>query len=859
MNEIRELTSKFCLNISSDPRLLQETIRQSFKDLCSLSKQMKSLADYGPILMSRKFFEPVSPGGSSPCHSDNCLDDDEEKSRIVEPSLYEVAEIFLDASAIIEISQTTQNSNWCLWIMICGLQDEGAFKGLLALVEKHVPNVQYETCKKVVYKGQTSFVLHFKEHFTTQKVFSFLKEDFYAKTYIKDRWQIFRFYNRMDDPKYMSQFFGVILQNLPLDCTSQTIIDLVTMHSSNISVLSVEIPTLIGDSFCSFIRTKTLEDAEILALTLNSLGNIRAGLHPSCNFKHQNFDKDPFKDIKIDHHLKKIETQAETGKDKKNDIKSLLSLFKSELKTRAVEVRENSIAFDNRQRMMPQQHQPFPHHPQQFPPRFFEPMPRSSFGYNGPPPQGFPRNPAMFYGPPPQRWVPPNFQPHPDYHHPPVQFPPIQKFGKKIQKTFLKPTRASNKNNRKSPKKQPKPDEIPDKTEEIPQFISNSEAIPEKKKELPLPLTLTSPSSSNNHKRSFVESIQNGNKHNLEKVFDRKLADWNIGVYQVKSNEKPQNNSLSVSKWKITCGTSSSVNNKLPSYLENMMDGMINPVNTKRKFESLYPNEKNDKIQRLKSNIQEFQKKSDEIGDPQRFSSKNRNKQRDSAVSSSSDEEKELNLGPQKKQYLETFTREIPNYGEPPPPLQKEEKKINLNSLGWSIKSSSSNSKKKDLTPPPPVKENPIPKETEEKKTTPPTTNIVFNGPYVQSSNLNYMYLPHLLMGMNHQHHQQTPVIPNSFSFNPQMMVYHNNFILNPLVPCHGQQQSFWNAPMPQPQESVKNIEQAPKKLNDWTPPKSGENLPSVKNKANDECPEPESTPPVLPNEPPQETRQGKK
>jgi len=879
MNEIRELTSKFCSNVSSDPRLLQETIRQSFKDLCSLSKQMKFLADYGPILMSKKLFEPVSPGASSPCHSDNCLDDDEEKIRVLEPTLYEVAEIFLDTSAIIEISQSAQNSNWCLWIMICGLHDESALKGLLALVEKHVPNVQYETCKKVVYKGQTSFVLHFKEHFTTQKVFTFLKEDFYAKTYIKDRWQIMRFYNRMDDPKYMSQFYGVVLQNLPLDCTSQTIIDLVSMHSSNISVLSVEIPTLIGDSFCSLIRTKTLEDAEMLALTLNGLitqtGNIRAGLHPSCNFKHQNFDKDPFKEIKIDHHHpQKAKVQVETEKEKKNDIKALLSLFKNELKTSRTPVAVEAPKIPEGQKMIPH-HQPFA--PRQYPPNFFEPrMPGPSFAFNGPPLsfQNNPGNPAMFYGPP--KWVPP------DYYRPTAEFPhqqnaQIQKFGKKIQKTFLKPTRASS-NHQKTPiqkdnfkkksssrKGQPlklsnKPDDktiIETKKTEISQLVSPAVPAEENKELVPPSL-----------KRNFVESIQGGSKQNLEKVFEKKLADWNIGVYQAKSTlEKKveKSNSVSVSNWKITCGTSSngkaSNNNKLPFYLENMMDQMVNPskptkpsrfsdkregkdeansLNQKRKFETLYPDDRREfidhpnQIQKLKTNIQEFQKKSDEVGKHDRRlqrSKKGQNKQ--NLISSSSDEEKELDLGPQKKQYLETFTAEIPTYRENFKPKVGEEKgQRTLDSLGWSIKCQP----KKNI---PEENKNESNHETAEKAKITTTkssnsneaapmvgpTNIVFNGPYVQSSNLNYMYMPpgmaypHLLMNMN-QH--QPPMMPNSFSFNPQMMVYHNNFILNPLVPCHNQS-PFWNVPIsnaPQ-QESAKNTEQTnpPKKFKDWTPP----------------------------------------
>jgi len=942
MNEIRDLTSAICLNLASDPHLLQGTIRQSIKELCSFSRQMKSLGDYGPMPISKKLFEPVSPGGSSPCHSDNCLEDDEEKTRVREPSLYEVAEIFLDTSAVIEITQSAKSSNWCLWIMICGLNEESSIKGLMTLIDKHLQNIHYETCKKIVYKGQISFALHFKEHFTTQKVFTFLSEDFYAKTYIKDRWKVLRFYNRMDDPKYMLEFFGVILQNLPLESTSQTIIDLVAMNSSNMSVLSVEIPTLIGESLCSFIRTKTLEDAETLALTLNGLitqtGNIRVGLHPKCNFRHKSFEKDPFKEIKLQTSPKN-RAKSESLEEKKNDIKSLLSLFKSELKTP-----EPKSQLGNVDLMSPEQevqlfdtfspsnskihnnppsnlhpyghhenegqrvihHQPFP----QFPPLTFQrPHPGGAgfmipnqnlnylrHPYNMPPQAQFKQPP--FYGPHHQHLGPDfhnSIRPHFPHHKP----EPFQKFGKKIQKMNLKPTRTSNNNPVKSNVKKMQPTKTVNKRQEL--------EIPQKEDLLASPLAVVQEKKVEADKgsnRSLIGNVQN--KKNLEKIFEKKLADWNIGVFQIKSthekksqdlppknqsqNEKrfenrqahlgkdfskktihkeeiPKNqwsigvnntveskNSSGATKWKITCGTNLTVQTekvisaKLPSYLENMMDQMIatplknsrenfgqgESINQKRKLGSLYSN----------SDIPELQKIPDESAEHQNFRS-------------TPDEEKEMNAQPHKKMCLETSTN-----------TNDLSKKL---SLGWSIQCQPTKGQKKAVEFKQKIQNNPsisaqsqvppihekIPQMEAEKKdnqdnkqpnpvpTVAGPTNIVFNGPYVQSSNLNYMYLhpnvayPNMLMNMNHPHH---PPVQNPFlSFNPQMMVYHNNFILNPLAPPH--HQSFWNVPS-NPEKFKSPSKNFSKKFTDFS-----------KAKGDEECPEPESTPPVFPKEPPQENQ----
>ena len=325
MQNINHLCEEFCLNLAADPTSLSDFIRQSVKELSSLSRLVRPLSNYGPILASKNYLEPISSGESSPCFSEEEEENSStQKHRKNEFSLYEIGKMFLDSSSIIEI---TQSNSWYSWILIHGLSDEKDVSVLLRLMDKHLKQSKFETVKTVVYKGQKSFLMQFKEHITAQKAFSFLSDDLYAKTFIKDRWQVIRVHNRMAEPKYMSQFSGIILTNLPSDCTCETLLSVVKMNCSNISCLSFEIPVLIGDSYSSLIRTETLDDAERLALTLNGLetenGVIRAGLHPDCSLTYRDISKDPFKEIR--------RSQASLSEGKihsKNNIKKILSIFK---------------------------------------------------------------------------------------------------------------------------------------------------------------------------------------------------------------------------------------------------------------------------------------------------------------------------------------------------------------------------------------------------------------------------------------------------------------------------------------------------------------------------------------------------
>ncbi len=270
MQKIVQLTNKKYRELGGVN--LSTFAQKSIKELSSLSHFMKDLKDYGPLLTAKEIIEPFSSGESSPCFSDKHLENDgnPETFRKKCVSFHEVGKIFLDSLATVEITDATQDSIWYSSIMICGLYEEKLTLKFMALLQKHLdPNLK--GTRTVIYKGEEGLMLELIDHITAQKTFKFLKEDFYALNFIKKTWKVLRIYNRMNESKYASQFFAIVLKNLPSDSTVETISILIENTCDSISYLNIEIPTLIGNSCCSVIRTNSLSDAELLALKLNGI------------------------------------------------------------------------------------------------------------------------------------------------------------------------------------------------------------------------------------------------------------------------------------------------------------------------------------------------------------------------------------------------------------------------------------------------------------------------------------------------------------------------------------------------------------------------------------------------------------
>ena len=337
MHEITRLCGTINTRIAESPLYNSEFIQRSTKGINSLSETLRYLANYGPMPNHRRFMDPVSSGASSPCQSPVKFNRAPEKRRYKAYNLYQVSEMYLDSLAVEEITRQYQENASSTWILAVGLHQEELINELLNLMDSCL-DIKCELNRVVIFKGWLSLLLKLSDVSTTQQVFNFLKNDSRAREQTKYSWQIMRINNRMADAQYMANFYGVLIEGLPQDCNIETIQDILQTICPTATFSNIEPPVLVGNNLYSFVKTPSLEDAEIIALGLNELllntGEIlKAGIHPQSCTKHNYSAKDS-----LNRH-KSFQSQpppppvrkgsSKMNSSEKHSIKEIISILKA--------------------------------------------------------------------------------------------------------------------------------------------------------------------------------------------------------------------------------------------------------------------------------------------------------------------------------------------------------------------------------------------------------------------------------------------------------------------------------------------------------------------------------------------------
>jgi len=300
MQNISNICQKIGFNLIPTHHFPPSFIKETTKGISSISTLLPSLSNYGYILPSNSFIEPVSPGGTSPCYSNHNEDDPPVFEREHEYSLHEMGRMFMDSLAVGDTDLPPENVN-SVWLLVHGLHDKGFVDEFIGLIREAL-NPKFKDIRIVNYKGKQSMLLEFYEVLAAQMVFINLKTNPNFNTFLQRDWQVFSLFIKSQELSQLPSFNGVVVVNLQTGCSVDNIKGLIQAYCPGAISILVEMPVLIGKFLCTFIRTPSLEDAEIICIGLNALptrtGKLRAALHPDCDLKHIDPTKDPFYDLK---------------------------------------------------------------------------------------------------------------------------------------------------------------------------------------------------------------------------------------------------------------------------------------------------------------------------------------------------------------------------------------------------------------------------------------------------------------------------------------------------------------------------------------------------------------------------------